>query len=140
MSAITISFWLYAVATSATILLGLVYAFRSRIMPYHLEALETDWEDIEPKSRFMLKVLFNGGGFFGLSTGLFMGVLLLIPFKAGEAWAAYAIGVIGLISALPLAAIVYKVKTNTAGNPPLGAIVIINLLLIAGLGFSIWAY
>ena len=109
-------------------------------MPYHLQALESEWEDIEPKSRFMLKVLFNGGGFFGLSTGLFMLVLLLIPFKAGEAWAAYAIGIIGLVGALPLARIVYKVKKNTAGNPPLFAIVIINILLMAGLGFSILEY
>ena len=48
MSAITLSFWLYMVATIATILIGLVYALRPRIMPYHLKALETEWDEIEP--------------------------------------------------------------------------------------------
>jgi len=136
----TLAFICYALATAFVLLMGLVYAFKSSLMPYHMQAMERQWEDIEPKLRFMLKVLFNGGGFLGLSTGLFMLVLLLIPFKAGAAWAGYAIGGIGLVGALPLTRIVYQVKKNTAGNPPLLAMLILNLLLIAGLAFSILGY
>ena len=102
-------------------------------MPYHLEALESDWDDIDPKYQFMLKALLNGGGYFGLSVGLFMLILLLIPFRNGEDWAGYAIGLIGLIGTAPLAFIVYSVKKNTAGNPPLGVMIVINMVLIAGL-------
>ena len=102
-------------------------------MPYHLKALETSWEEIDPKYQFMLRALLNGGGYFGLSSGLFMLVLLLIPFRQGELWAGYAIGFIGLIGILPLGLIVRSVKKNTAGNPPLIVMVIVNLLLIGGL-------
>lgn len=129
----TISFYCYAIVIALILLLGLVYATRSQIMPYHLKALETTWEAIDDKYQFMLKMLLNGGGFFGLSTGLSMLVLLLIPFREGQIWAGYAIGIIGLVGALPLGFIVYQVKTKTNGNPPLWLMVIVNLLLIVGL-------
>ena len=129
----TLTFTLYLLASIATILIGLLYASRRRVMPYHLKALETSWEEIDPKYQFMLRALLNGGGYFGLSTGLFMLVLLLIPFRQGELWAGDAIGFIGLIGILPLGLIVRSVKKNTAGNPPLIVMVIVNLLLIGGL-------
>ena len=129
----TFTFTLYLLASAATILIGLLYASRRRVMPYHLKALETSWEEIDPKYQFMLRALLNGGGYFGLSSGLFMLVLLLIPFRQGELWAGYAIGFIGLIGILPLGLIVRSVKKNTAGNPPLIVMVIVNLLLIGGL-------
>lgn len=131
--AYTISFYCYATATLLTILIGLLYASRKQIMPYHLEALETPWDAIDTKYQFMLKVLLNGGGFYGLSSGLFMLILLWIPFREGQLWAGYAIGLIGLVGTLPLGYIVYQVKTKTNGNPPLWIMVVVNLLLIVGL-------
>lgn len=128
-----IAFILYAVATAATLLIGLVYATRPRVMPYHLEALERPWEDVDPQTQFLLRALLNGGGYYGIAVGLFMVVLLAIPFRAGEMWAGYAIGLIGLVGTLPLAYIVYTVKKNTAGNPPLFVMVVINAILVAGL-------
>ena len=128
-----LSFYSYTAATTLTILIGLLYATRKTIMPYHLKALETSWEDIDSKYQFMLKVLLNGGGFYGLSSGLFMLVLLLIPFNEGQEWAGYAIGGIGLVGALPLTYIVYNVKTKTNGNPPLFIMYLVVLLLIIGL-------
>lgn len=133
LSSINIAGLLYAIATAAFLLIGLIYAFRSKALPYHIEALETPWEEIDPKFQFMFRALINGGGFFGISTGLFMLILLLIPFRAGEEWAAYAIGSIGLAGTLPLGYIVMSVKKNTAANPPFKLILNINLLLIAGL-------
>lgn len=129
----SLSFYCYAIATIATILFGLVYATRKQIMPYHLEALETTWEEIDTKYQFMLRMLLNGGGFFGLSTGLFMLILWWIPFRAGQLWAGYAIGLVGLVGALPLSFVVYQVKTKTQGNPPFLLIILINIFLIVGL-------
>ena len=128
-----LSFWLYAVAAVASLLIGLLYASRSEIMPYHLAALETSWEDLGPSYKVLLKGLLNGGGFYGVANSLFMLVLLLIPFRKGEAWAGYSIGLIGLVGALPLTYIVYTVKTHTAGNPPLSVMIILVLLMIGGL-------
>ena len=133
--AYNISFFTYSLATTITILLGLVYASRKQIMPYHLKALETTWDAMDTKYQFMFRMLLNGAGFFVLSTGLFMLVLLLIPFRDGQLWAGYAIGLIGLVGGLSLGFIVYKVKTTTQGNPPLGLVVLVNLLLIIGLVF-----
>lgn len=124
---------LYGLATLATLLLGIVYAKRRQVMPYHLEAMETRWEDIAPKQQFMLKAILNGAGYFGVATGLAMLILILIPFRQGADWAGYAIGAIGLTGAVPLAHIVYTVKTKTAGNPPVTLMVVILALLVGGL-------
>ena len=131
--AMKISFWLYGVTIVASLLIGLLYASRSQIMPYHLDALETSWEGLEPSYQVLLRALLNGGGFYGVANSLFMLVLLLIPFRKGEAWAGYSIGLIGLVGALPLTYIVYLVKTHTAGNPPLIVMIVLVLLMIAGL-------
>jgi len=95
-----ISFSLYLIVTLAMLLIGGVYAARKRVMPYHLEALERRWEEIDPKTQFMLKALLNGAGYFGLCSGLFMLTLILIPLRAGEYWAGYAIGLIGFVGTL----------------------------------------
>jgi len=50
-----LAFWLYGLATLATILIGLLYATRREVMPYHLKALETSWDEIDPKYQFLLK-------------------------------------------------------------------------------------
>jgi len=128
-----ISYYCYLLASVMTILLGLLYATRKKVMPYHIEALETPWEDIDHKFQYMLKALLNGGGYFGLSTGILMMILLLIPFKEGQLWAGYSIGIVGLLGTLALARIVYGVKNNTKGNPPLQIIVFVNILLLIGL-------
>lgn len=131
--AMTLALWLYGLATLATILIGVLYATRRQVMPYHLQALETTWDEIDPNYQLLLKALLNGGGYYGLSVGLFMLVLWLIPFRDGEVWAGYAIGLIGLVGTFPLGYIVYRVKKYTAGNPPLGVMIVVNALLIAGL-------
>lgn len=102
-------------------------------MPYHIKALETPWDEIDPNYQLLLRALLNGGGYYGISSGAFMLVLLLIPYSNHEAWAGYAIGLIGLIGAIPLGWIVYTVKTRTEGDPPLWIIVLVNMLLIVGL-------
>ena len=128
-----IAFWLYGLATLATVLIGLLYATRKTIMPYHVDALETPWDDIDPNFQRLLKALLNGGGYYGIANGLFMAVLLMGPFRGGEAWAGYAIGLIGLVGTLPLGYIVYTIKKHTKGNPPLGVMIVVNGLIIGGL-------
>jgi len=65
--------------------------------------------------------------------GPFCAVASLNPFRAGELWAGYAIGLIGLVGALPLGLIVRGVKQNTAGNPRFFVMVIIIGVMVLGL-------
>lgn len=133
----TIAYYCYLVAASMTILIGLLYATRRQLMPYHLKALETSWDAIDPNYQLLLRALLNGGGYYGISAGVSMMVLLLIPYSNHESWAGYAIGAIGLIGTVPLTWIVYTVKTKTAGDPPLWIMILINALLICGLAASL---
>lgn len=129
----TIAYYCYWIATIMTILIGLLYATRKQIMPYHLKALRTEWDDIDPNYQLLLKALLNGGGYYGISCGLFMMLLLLIPFGNDELWAGYAIGGFGLIGSIPLTWIVYTVKTRTDGEPPLWIMIVVDVLFLIGL-------
>lgn len=129
----TLAFILYALGIAATILIGLLYAVMPRLMPYHLKALQTTWDELDGNYQILLKGLLNGGGFYGLSNGLLMLTLLLIPFRNGDLWAGYAIGLIGLLGTSPLGYIVYSIKKKTPGNPPFSVMVAVNLFFILGL-------
>lgn len=131
--AYTIAYYAYLIAAVLIILIGLIYATRREVMPYHIKALQTPWDEIDPNFQLLLRALLNGGGYFGISTGVSMLVLLLIPYCNQEVWAGYAIGAIGLIGILPLTWIVYQVKTKTEGNPPLWIMIVVNALLLSGL-------
>jgi len=65
----TIGYYSYLIAAIMTILIGLLYATRSQVMPYHIQALETPWEDIDPNYQLLLRALLNGGGYYGISSG-----------------------------------------------------------------------
>lgn len=129
----SIASWFYGAGTLCMILIGVLYASRSKVMPYHLEALQTEWDDIDPKYQFMLLALLNGGGYFGIATGMFMAYLLFGPLQDGYTGAGYALGAIGLVGMAPLTYIVFKVKTQTAGNPPLFVMIAISAIMLAGL-------
>jgi len=128
-----ITFIAYSLAIVISLLFSMIYATRKKIMPYHLKALETEWEAIEPNFRLMMRVLLNGGGFFALALTVSMIIMLAIPYKEGQEWAGYAIGLVGLIGTIPLTIIVYIVQSRTKGNPPLWLVLILNGLFFLGL-------
>ena len=128
-----VGYYCYLLAAVMTVLIGLLYATRKQVMPYHLKALQTTWDNIDPNYQLLLRALLNGGGYFGISTGVSMLVLLLFPYSNYESWAGYAIGLIGLIGAIPLTWIVYTIKIKTEGNPPLWIMILIDALLFIGL-------
>ncbi len=128
-----LSLYCYAAAIILTILIGLLYATRRKVMPYHIEALETPWDEIDHRFQLMMTMMLNGGGYYGISTGVATAILWWIPFRAHELWAGYAIGIVGLLGAVPLALIVNNVKSKTKGNPPLWIMVVIVVLYVVGL-------
>ena len=132
-----ISFICYLIAAFVTSCIGLVYALRNELMPYHIEVLGVAWENIEPQFQFMFLSFINGAGAFLFAYGVALAVMTLIPFRNGEQWAKIAIPSIGLIGALPLLYIVAKVKFLTDASPPFTLTIVVNLLFIVGFLFSL---
>ena len=96
-------------------------------MPYHADALQTRWQDLQPNYRgFILGVLKGlGGGALVAGFATFYMAIRLLRSPTG----AYAVLLPAISTgyASLLAYATYTVYTRTPGNPPL----LLNLLLAA---------
>jgi hypothetical protein len=99
-------------------------------MPYHLEVVGRNWNDLDPRLQIMLLELLKLGGMGQLSQGITLGILTLIPFKRGQRWAYWAIPIIGFIYGTPIAYGAYALHRSTQAATPWKAIVIILLALL----------
>ena len=116
---------IFVVIGLVLVALGLLYLTLDEFMPYHGEALQTRWEDLQPNYQGFilgaLKALGGGALVAGFAT-FYMAVMLL-----RSATGAYAV----LLPAIPtaysslLAYATYTVYTRTPGDPPL----LLNILL-----------
>ena len=106
-------------------------------MPYHAEALGLSWSELEAKIQVLILALMRaaGGGF--LATGLTIFILLIIPFRSGERWAAYAIPAIALCLSGGTLLATLLVKTKTPGNPPVFLSFLALGLTLTGFIFSV---
>ena len=122
----------YALAVLVAMAFGVVYLTRSRFMPYHGDALQRSWDELDPQLQVLLLALMRavGGGWLAVSLGV--AFLLVFPFRAGETWARYAIPVVGLAAALPTLYSALYVKSRTPASPPVNLVVGAILLLIVG--------
>jgi len=127
-----VAFGCHSLALLMTAASGVIYLFRTELMPYHAVALGKSWADIDQALQVLLLALMKGVGGGFLATAVAVGILLVIPFRQGIFWARWAIPVIGLVAALPTLYAAASVALNTPATPPLMRVLLIMALLIAG--------
>lgn len=108
----------YAIPTVGLLLQGLIYVTTPRFMPYHAEALGVAWEDLPANYQgFLLGVLkAMGAGSIAVSVALV--ILLVIPFRQGQAWSRWAVPVIGMIFTALTAYAAFTIDMRTPASPP----------------------
>jgi hypothetical protein len=106
-------------------------------MPYHHEAIGYSWSELEPNFQVLIIALMRaaGGGF--LATGLAIFILLMIPWRAGDMWANYAIPAIAACTSIGTLYATQLVKTKTPGKPPVGLSLLAASLTVIGFIFSL---
>jgi hypothetical protein len=110
--------FVHAVPTIGLLLQGLLYVTTSRFMPYHGDALDVPWEALPLHHQgFMLGVIKGmGAGSIGVSLALL--IMIAVPFRRGEAWARWAVPVVGSTFTLLTAHAAYTIDVRTAASPP----------------------
>ncbi len=127
----SIAFTCLVVPALSEIGLGLVYLTASQPMPYHREALATDWASFEPGVRALVLTLLNGYGSTHLAVGLAMSLLVGILFLRGQSWARWAILAVGLPVLGATAFLSHRLSAMTgAGVPWKGALALFATFLI----------
>ena len=127
-----IAFTIYLVVCLLGFAFGIVYLACPTVMPYHHQAIGTDWNDLGPDLQVMLAnfVNFAGAGF--ITGSLSCLIMLLIPFRRGEFWAKRAIPLVLMVFNAFCLYVSATVAAKTEASPPWPlSIVVIVFLLVA---------
>src|ERR671916_3380733 len=91
----------YLIPTVGLLLQGLLDVTTPRFMSYHADALGTTWEELPANYQgFVLGVLkAMGAGSVAVTVALL--IMILIPFRRGQAWARWAVPVVGVLFTPP---------------------------------------
>ncbi|MBL8696044.1 MAG: hypothetical protein JNJ88_18255 [Planctomycetes bacterium] len=125
------AFLCIAIVAISEIGLGLVYLTASEAMPYHKQALGSEWSQLEPGARMLLLTLLNGYGSTHLAVGIALGALLLYPIRRGQLWARWAILATGLPVLGATAFLSHRLASTTGANVPWpGAVGLLGLFVL----------
>ena len=105
-------------------------------LPWHHEALGVTWDQLSPEYQAVFLSILKSTGALLISFGFAVAVIVLVPFRRGEAWADWAILGLGVVT-LPLIAYpLVLMQVTTEGSPPWFGPLIGLILIVAGFFLS----
>ena len=134
----TAAFVVHGIPTVGLLLQGLLYVTTSRFMPYHADALGVAWEALPGNYQgFLLGVIkAMGAGSIGVTVALI--VMLLGPFRRSDAWARWAVPLVGMTFTALTAYAAYTIDVRTPASPPWRLTGVLALLYLTGAALSYW--
>jgi hypothetical protein len=97
---------------------GLLYVTATECMPYHADALGASWAELPPNYQGFLLGVLKAMGAGSVAASLALLVLLLVPFRRGQAWARWAVPLVGVVfTGLTLYASA-TIAMRTPASPP----------------------
>lgn len=132
-----VAMFCYGVIAIGAMAIGVRYLLADQIMSYHLQALGTQWDAMDPGPQIMTLSFMKAGGLGFFITGLAMAFLLAVPFRRGESWSRWALGAIAIFDSAVMTAIIYNINMNTVANPPLLPTAVTLVLAFVGFCFSL---
>ena len=120
----------YLVVALAFAVLGVWYLLSTQIMPYHLAAMGSSWENLSPGMQNMSLNFMKSAAAGFLTTSIAMLFLLFIPFRKGEAWSSWALLTISMNEFLIIISRMIDVTINTSGKPFLTPFIIIGIIAV----------
>ena len=108
----------YGLVTLCSLAFGALYLVRSSFMPYHRAAVGKPWHELDPRLQALLLGLMRVAGGGLLTGGIALAILLLIPFREGEAWSRWAVPLIGFLLVLPTLYATVYIRLRTGARTP----------------------
>jgi len=118
-------------------IVGLLFVLSNEFMSFHSDVIQTPWDELEPAAQtlFLGMMRTEGAGF--LAAAVAIAVLLLIPYRQGQAWSSWAMTAVGVVEHGPTLAANYHVATVTSASPPWQLPLLGIALLFLGLFLSL---
>lgn len=133
----TAAFFCYLASTLVAFSFSFIYLTRKEFMPYHSDAVDREWHEVDEGYQVVILALMRGIGGGWLAVGIGMVFLLVFPFRTQALWATIAIPLVGLSAAGAALYATFYVKNNTKATPPVRLVEAAILLLTAGFFLSI---
>jgi len=108
-------------------LMGCVYLSLNEFMPYHAEALQIDWIDLDPNSKGLILGLLRGLGSGAFVAGIAILFMVGMSLRKNPRPFLVLLPLIAVSYSTLLCYATYTVYTSTPGNPPL----LLNIALVA---------
>ena len=128
----TVAAAFYLINSLVSLVLGSTYLFRGSFMPYHADALERSWADVEPALQTLLGALMDVAGAGWIGIGVATLVLVAVPMRRGERWGRLLIPTLFLIFYVPTLFATLAVMNGTPATPPWYGNAIACLATLAG--------
>lgn len=109
---------IYGITAFVSLILGSIYLFSSQFMPYHADALNTNWAELDSQHQTLLLALMDVAGAGWIALGVVLLALIGIPFRRNEPWAGYVIPLMILIFYVPTLMATLSVLNHTPATPP----------------------
>ncbi len=109
---------IYAVCAIISIVLGGTYIFRGEFMPYHAQALNTEWAALDMETQTLLLALLDVAGAGWAVTGFLVLVLVVVPFRTGASWSRWTIPAALVLLYVPILLATLRVLADTLATPP----------------------
>lgn len=127
---------LHAVPTVGLLAQGLLYLTTSRFMSYHGEALGMTWEALPSHHQGFVLGVIKGMGAGSVGVTLALLIMLVGPFRRGDAWARWAVPTVGITFTMLTAYAAYTIDIRTPASPPWPQTLGLAALYLAGAAIS----
>lgn len=114
--ALKISFAGYLLVAIMLTFTGIKYLLASRIMPYHLKAMESDWNSLTSGIRVMSLNFMKVAAAGFITTSIVICFLLFFPFKSGELWSVWALPIVSLNEVIILLSRMIDIRRKTTSK------------------------
>lgn len=114
----TLAAWLYGVTGVISFALGTYYLLRDRYLPYHADAIGTEWSALTPETQILFLALLDVAGAGWAMSGLLVLILVVVPFRHGQAWARWTIPIALALLYVPILLATLRVLGGTPAVPP----------------------
>jgi hypothetical protein len=108
----------YGINSLVSLILGSTYLLRGSFMPYHADALQRSWAEVEPALQTLLGALMDVAGAGWIGIGVATLALVAVPMRRGERWGRLLIPVLFLIFYVPTLFATIAVLNGTPATPP----------------------
>jgi hypothetical protein len=131
---------LHALPTVGLLLQGLLYLTTPTFMPYHAEALGAAWEDLPEHHRGFVLGVIKGMGAGSVGVALALLIILVVPFRHGDAWARWAVPAVGVVFTGLTAYAAYTIDVRTPASTPWLPTIGLAAVYLAGAAVSYWPH